>query len=104
MTTRIFALGFAAVLATAANAQQMDNAQHGSHNPAVKDSKPHSVGSPAEGANSFTENQAKERLAKAGYTVTTLAKDDNGVWRGTATKGGKSVNVGLDYKGNVTTR
>jgi len=33
-----------------------------------------------------------------------LAKDKDGVWRGSATKAGKKVNVGLDYKGNVTAR
>ena len=29
-------------------------------------------------------------------------KDPNGVWQGTAMKGGAKVNVALDYKGNVT--
>ena len=85
---------------TAAVAQQA-----GSHNPAVKDSAPHAMSMPAKGANSFTKDQATKRLAKAGYTgITALTKDTNGVWMGTAMKGGKSVNVGLDYKGNITTR
>ena len=104
MKTRIIAFGLAAMLGVAAQAQQTDAGQHGSHNPAVKDSSAHTTTTPAEGANSFTEEQARKRLAKAGYTVSSLTKDDNGVWRGTATKGGKSVQVGLDYKGNVTTR
>ncbi len=86
-----------AVGATAQEAQS-------SHNPAVKDSAPHSVTAPARGHNSFTEKQARKRLAKAGYTVAALSKDADGVWVGTATKDGKSVTVGLDYKGNVTTR
>jgi putative membrane protein len=30
-----------------------------------------------------------------------LNKDDQGIWRGTAMKGGKSVNVTLDYQGNI---
>jgi putative membrane protein len=57
---------------------------------------------PVPGANSFTEAQATERLMEAGYSdVSQLQKDDNGIWRGTAMKGGKSVSVGLDYQGNV---
>lgn len=75
-----------------------------SSNPAVKDSAPVSVSNPAEGRNSFTEDQARTRLAKKGYTVASLTKNDDGVWTGSATKRGKTVTVGLDYKGNVTTR
>jgi hypothetical protein len=57
---------------------------------------------PLEGANSFTEAQAKQRLVDAGYTaVSTLAKDDRGVWRGTAMKAGKPAKVAVDFKGNV---
>ena len=55
------------------------------------------------GANSFTEAQAKERLEAAGYTkVSGLRKDDQGIWRGTATKDGKQVNVAVDFKGNIS--
>ncbi|WP_245197484.1 DUF4142 domain-containing protein [Labrys sp. LIt4] len=55
-----------------------------------------------EGANSFTEGQARDRLSAAGYaSIQGLAKDDKGIWRGNATKNGKSVSVGLDYKGNI---
>lgn len=55
-----------------------------------------------EGENSFTEDQARERIAGAGYAdVTGLKLDDKGIWRGTAMKGGKSMSVGLDYQGNV---
>lgn len=54
------------------------------------------------GANSFTEGQAKSRLEGAGFTnVTDLKKDDHGIWRGKATRDGKSVAVGFDYKGNI---
>ena len=57
-------------------------------------------GSP--GANSFTEGQAKSRIEARGYTnVSNLQKDDSGVWRGKAMKGGKSVDVSLDFQGNV---
>jgi len=56
-----------------------------------------------EGANSFTEAQARDRLVKAGYSaVEGLAKDDKGIWRGKATKDGRSVSVGLDFKGNIS--
>jgi putative membrane protein len=58
---------------------------------------------PQPGANSFTEGEAKSRLEKAGYTdVGALKKDDQGIWRGTASKNGKSVKVSLDYKGNIS--
>ena len=57
---------------------------------------------PAKGSNSFTEGQAKGRIADRGYTsIAELKKDDDGVWRGQAQKGGSSVNVWVDYKGNV---
>ena len=57
---------------------------------------------PAKGANSFTDDQAKGRIESGGYsTVTDLKKDDDGIWRGSATKDGAKVNVWLDYKGNV---
>ncbi len=57
---------------------------------------------PAKGANSFTKRQAAGRIAKKGFThVTGLTKDADGVWRGTGMKGGQSVQVWLDYKGNV---
>lgn len=60
---------------------------------------------PAAGANSFTESQAKDRIEKAGFTsVSNLKKNDDGIWVGTATKGGANVEVMLDYKGNVTSK
>ena len=101
MTRLIVALAAGSLAAAGAFAQA---AQDNSHNPAMKDSDAKTVASPAEGANSFTEDQARGRLAKAGYSnLSDLKKDDNGVWRGSATKAGKKVQVGLDYKGNVTT-
>ena len=54
------------------------------------------------GANSFTEGQAQKRIAGAGFTdVSELKKDDDGVWRGTAMRSGKQLQVGFDYKGNI---
>lgn len=54
------------------------------------------------GANSFTEAQAKGAIESAGYTdVSALTQGEDGVWTGTASKDGKSVSVGVDYKGSV---
>ena len=72
--------------------------------PAVATPDSKNATAPVEGANSFTEDQARERIVEAGYAdVTGLTLDDKGVWRGTATKDGQSVSVGLDYQGNVVT-
>ncbi|WP_207539092.1 PepSY domain-containing protein [Sabulicella rubraurantiaca] len=57
------------------------------------------------GANSFTESQARSRMEGAGFSqVSDLRRDDNGVWRGTATRDGRRVQVSVDYQGNVTHR
>jgi hypothetical protein len=57
---------------------------------------------PLSGANSFTEAQARQRIAKAGFDdVQQLKKDDEGIWRGQAKKSGQQVSVALDYRGNV---
>ncbi|BBK30598.1 hypothetical protein EDC65_1964 [Stella humosa] len=74
-------------------------------NPAVNSSGPNNPGAPAAGANSFTEAQAKSRLEANGYSgVGTLAKDKDGVWRGNATRNGQSVEVAVDYQGNIVAR
>jgi hypothetical protein len=58
----------------------------------------------ARGRNSFTEGQAKSKIEDAGYTnVTELKKDDNGVWRGKASKSGSATAVSVDFQGNVNT-
>ena len=58
---------------------------------------------PVPGRNSFTMSEAAGRIASAGYSdVTGLKKDPQGIWRGTAKKGGNTVPVSLDYQGNVT--
>jgi len=57
---------------------------------------------PAKGANSFTMGEAKSRIEKNGFSnIGDLTKDDNGVWHGSAQKGGNTTTVWLDYKGNV---
>jgi hypothetical protein len=58
---------------------------------------------PIAGANSFTMAQARKRIEDHGYTqVSGLAKDDKSIWRGHAMKNGKTVDVALDYQGNLT--
>jgi putative membrane protein len=55
-----------------------------------------------EGKNSFTESQARERIEGAGFThIGALVLDQHGIWRGTASKGAMTVDVGLDFKGNI---
>lgn len=62
------------------------------------------AGAPLKGANSFTEGQAKDRAVAQGLAnVSSLKKDDDGIWRGSAQQEGKSVQVAIDYKGNVVT-
>ena len=74
-------------------------------NAAVKSPDVEATATAASGANSFTEGQARERIGKAGFTdVSQLAKDKDGLWQGMAKRDGKSVNVALDYKGNVTSK
>lgn len=59
-------------------------------------------GAPLKGANSFTEDQAKDRAMAQGYiSVTGLAKDGDGIWRGNAMLDGKAVPIAVDFKGNV---
>ena len=60
---------------------------------------------PVAGSNSFTEAQARSRIAEGGFTdVGGLKLDGQGIWRGVAMKSGKQVNVGLDYQGNIISR
>jgi hypothetical protein len=73
--------------------------------PAVATPAEQNATAPVEGANSFTEDQAKERIVEAGYTdVTELKLDDKGVWQGKATKDGKPVMVSMDYQGNIVAK
>jgi hypothetical protein len=90
----------------AASAQSKDPpAQSGPNNSAINTRDVNNSDHPVAGANSFTENQAKSRIESNGYgNVSELRKDDKGVWRGKATKDGKSVDVSLDFQGNVIAR
>ena len=72
------------------------------NNNAVNSSGQNNSNAPVAGRNSFTEGQAKSKIEDAGYTnVTELKKDDNGVWRGKASKSGSATAVSVDFQGNV---
>jgi hypothetical protein len=101
-------LAIAAVLAfvaTGAVAQsQNPPAKDGPQNSAINspNSSNRQLDAPVAGRNSFTEGEAKSRIEKMGFTnVTNLKKDENGVWRGRAMKDSKTVEVSVDYQGNV---
>ena len=95
----IFGLGLSG-LAVPASAEQAE-----SHNNAMLKHR-HTVndGTSRRGANSFTQGQARQHIRNAGFTdVSTLRKDQNGVWKGMAVKGGRKTMVEVDFKGNVST-
>ena len=80
-------------------------AQNSPNNNAVNTPGANNSAAPVAGANSFTEAQAKSRIEAQGYSgVSGLTKDGNGVWRGMATKDGKSSEVSLDFQGNIFAR
>jgi hypothetical protein len=101
MRTYLAIAATAAMVSTFAVAQP---ANRDANTPAINaPNSPPNPGAPVAGANSFTEGQAKSRIEANGYAnVSDLRKDGQGVWRGKATKDGKSVNVSLDFQGNVT--
>ena len=98
----------AALVAVAipAMAQQSPPANRDANTPAVNTpNSPPNPGAPVAGANSFTEGQAKSWIEARGFSnVAGLNKDADGVWRGTATQGGKSVKVSVDFQGNVVSQ
>jgi hypothetical protein len=92
------------LLAIGAASAQNPPAQSGPNNNAVNSSGQNNSNAPVAGRNSFTEGQAKSKIEEAGYTnVTELKKDDAGVWRGKASKGGSAAAVSVDFQGNVNT-
>jgi putative membrane protein len=105
MTRSIFAaLSAVSLLAASAQAQTAAPAAPAAPTVAVEPpiAKVPDPGAPLAGSNSFTLAQATARITELGYTnVSGLAKDADGVWRGTASKDGKVANVALDFKGNI---
>lgn len=54
------------------------------------------------GANSFTAAQVRARLAEMGFPdVADLRLDEQGIWRGRAEHAGRTLRVGMDYRGEV---
>jgi putative membrane protein len=96
-------IAISAAFCTAAPA--FSEAAPAKNNEAIKDTHTVNDGKASSGANSFTHDQAREHIAKSGFShVSKLTKDSSGVWRGTARKGGRTVHVSLDFKGNVSTK
>jgi hypothetical protein len=92
----------AALLAAQAASAQTPAAQSGPGNNAVNKSGENNSDKPVAGRNSFTEGQAKSKIEGSGYSnVTDLKKDDNGIWRGKASKNGAVSPVSVDFQGNV---
>jgi hypothetical protein len=66
------------------------------------DTASRTAAAPVPGRNSFTMGEARSRITAAGFSdVKGLKKDNQGIWRGQASKDGASTNVSLDYQGNV---
>lgn len=90
------------VLGSGPASAQSQPAQSGPGNNAVNSSDQKNSNAPVAGRNSFTEGQAKSRIEEAGYSnVSGLQKDNDGVWRGKADKGGTKTDVSIDFQGNV---
>ena len=84
---------------------QIPPAAKGPSNPAVRTEEGNVATAPVVGANSFTEGEAKSRIEARGFAnVSELKKDDQGIWRGKAMRNGRSVDVALDFQGNVFPR
>jgi hypothetical protein len=91
-------LCIAALMTTAAAAQNQP-AKSGPNNNDVNSAGQNNSNAPVAGRN---EGQAKSKIESAGYSnVSDLKKDDNGVWRGKASKGGSATQVSVDFQGNV---
>jgi len=84
------------------DAHQVPQAAEGPSNPAVRTEEGNNASRPVAGANSFTEGEAKSRIEARGFAnVSELKKDEQGIWRGKAQQNGRSVDVALDFQGNV---
>ena len=110
--TTIIAVSFALAVGTAAGAHAQNAATTPSApvvsgtssatNNAVSTAPQNNPGAPVPGANSFTEGQARDRIQDKGFSqVTDLKLDSQGVWRGKGMKSGQTVDVSMDYQGNV---
>lgn len=72
-------------------------------NPAVDTADQDAQGALTQGANSFTEAQAREAIEKQGYTgIGVLNQNEAGIWSAPATRDGVQATVSVDYKGVVS--
>lgn len=56
-------------------------------------------GAPFEGANSFSEEQARDRaVARNVIAVSALTLDEQGIWRGRGTLNDETVSIAIDYR------
>ncbi len=101
MKIAFIALAAAGLIAGSAQAQG-DGTLSSGPKPAVKSSKDEPA-MPVPGKTSFTADQARERMVKRGYNLTSSPlKDDNGIWYAQGQKdNGQTVMVMMDYQGNV---
>lgn len=101
----LLAIATAVLLSNAAVAQTGAGSGTGVSNPSdtIKPKgSPEKSGTVVPGANSFTEGQARSRIESHGFAgVSELRKDDQGIWHGKAQREGRSVEVMLDYRGNI---
>ncbi len=105
MRTIIFAAALVSASALSAFAQTAPATTTDGNTPAVATPDTNSATAPVEGANSFTEGQAKDRIEKAGYTeIKDLKKDDKGIWMASGMKAGKAIMIALDYQGNIVAK
>jgi hypothetical protein len=99
---RLFLCTSLALCLLAPTAFAQEGAAKGPQNAAVKGVHDNNSGTPVQGANSFTMKEARSQIEAKGYThVAGLKKGKDGVWRGKATKDGRSGPVSVDYQGNV---
>ena len=74
--------------------------------PVIQSEEPGSVQTPSASADAsatlMTEEQAKAKLESEGYTeISGLMKDAMGMWKASAMKEGKSVQLSLDTEGHI---
>ncbi len=94
MRSMVLVLAAAAALAACGN---------GSTDTGLSENEAVNADEVAEGANSFTEDQARNRLITLGYAApTTMTMTESGAWRAvTRDPSGNTVTVLIDYRGNV---
>jgi len=98
----MLALAAATIFAIPAMAQS-DGGLPPGPKPAIKSSTANPPPMPVPGRTSFTAEQAKTRMMKRGYNITSSPlKDDQGIWYAEGQREpGKVVMVMMDYQGNV---